>query len=518
MVKLSCRETINHAPEKGVVTHMIPYYQMTLADVFTETQELFEYDKPEFLKLLESSIDLSELIPVSFGNHFYASTGRPREYSLTSLLWALIIQRIFSIPTVSLLLTFLEYSKDLREFCGFTKVPDASKITRFKQEFIDDLQMFFDSLVDLTEPILQEIDAEKASMSVFDTTGLEAYVTENNPKYANQKIRQLKAWAKTMGFDKSYDPYKAAYGSMPTHASADPEIKQQYLNGHFCYAYKAGVLTNGLGIIRAIEFYDKDYFASHPEIERYNKTDAPDEDKSVGDARLLLPLLKDFFRKHPLINPKTFLGDAAFDSIEIYKILLSGDTFGYDPDGTPRIFEKAYIPLRSATKLTNPDYIVNENGVPCCPHDPTLPMKPEGNTSHLRCGLKTFKFVCPKMKWETIPDGKSHSRRICTCDNPCTDSKCGRMVYLYPEKDLRLCPGVLRGTDEWESTYKIRTSVERSINHIKDSFCLGERKTLNAKTLHADLLLAGITQLITVVVADRIHEPEYFRSLKRLIA
>ena len=73
---------------------------------------------------------------------------------------------------------------------------------------------------------MQEIDAEKASMSVFDTTGLEAYVTENNPKYANKKVRQLKVWAK----------------------------------------------ANGLGIIRAIEFYDKDYFADHPEIERYKKT------------------------------------------------------------------------------------------------------------------------------------------------------------------------------------------------------------------------------------------------------
>ena len=39
-----------------------------------------------------------------------------------------------------------------------------------------------------------------------------------------------------------------------------------------------------------------------------------------------------------------------------------------------------------------------------------------------------------------------------------------------------------------------------------------------ARIPHADLLLAGITQLITVVVADRIHKPEYFRSLKRLIA
>lgn len=243
---------------------MIPYYQMTLADIFSQTQEIFESDKPVFLKLLESTIDLDEIVPVSFRNHFYASTGRHREYSLTSLLWALIIQKIFSIPTDSLLLTFLHYSKDLREFCGFSKVPDASKITRFKQNFINDLQMFFDSLVDLTEPILHRIDAEKASMSIFDTTGLEAYVTENNPKYANQKIRQLKPWAKNMSFDKSYDPYKAAYGSMPTHASANQEIKQQYLNGHFCYAYKAGVLTNGLGIIRAIEFYDKDYFALPP--------------------------------------------------------------------------------------------------------------------------------------------------------------------------------------------------------------------------------------------------------------
>ena len=92
---------------------MIPYQQMTLADVFAD----FESDKPEFLKLLESTIDLYEMIPVSFLNHFYASTGRPREYKLTSLLWALTIQKIFSIPTDSLLLTFLTYSKDLREFC-----------------------------------------------------------------------------------------------------------------------------------------------------------------------------------------------------------------------------------------------------------------------------------------------------------------------------------------------------------------------------------------------------------------
>ena len=40
------------------------------------------------------------------------------------------------------------------------------------------------------------------------------------------------------------------------------------------------------------------------------------------------------------------------------------------------------------------------------------------------------------------------------------------MVYIYPEKDLRAYPGAIRGTEEWNNTYKIRTTVERDINHI----------------------------------------------------
>ena len=91
------------------------------------------------------------------------------------------------------------------------------------------------------------------------------------------------------------------------------------------------------------------------------------------------------------------------------------------------------------------------------------------------------------------------------------------MVYIYPEKDLRAYPGTLRRTDEWESTYKIRTTVECSINHLKDSFGPG-RRTQNEKTLHADLFLAGITQLIGVILADRIKQHQYIRSLKPLIA
>ena len=92
------------------------------------------------------------------------------------------------------------------------------------------------------------------------------------------------------------------------------------------------------------------------------------------------------------------------------------------------------------------------------------------------------------------------------------------MIYVYPERNLRLYPGAIRRTDNWDTTYKIRTAVERSINHFKESFCVSECKTRNASTLHADLLLADISRLLTVLLKNRIHKPEYFRSIGPLIA
>lgn len=78
---------------------MIPYKQLSFNDIFQDCQNKFENDKSAFLSLLEQHINLDEIIPVTFYNHFYASTGRTRKYPLKAFLWALIIQRIFSIPT-----------------------------------------------------------------------------------------------------------------------------------------------------------------------------------------------------------------------------------------------------------------------------------------------------------------------------------------------------------------------------------------------------------------------------------
>ncbi len=121
------------------------------------------------------------------------------------------------------------------------------------------------------------------------------------------------------------------------------------------------------------------------------------------------------------------------------------------------------------------------------------------------------------MKWIYNKKTKK-SRRVTLCENPCTKSSCGRMFYIYPEKNLRAYPGTTRGSQEWNYIYKIRSVVEKSIDQFKHSYCIACRRTHNEKTLRADLLLTGITQLITVVIANKIHKHEYIRSLKPLVA
>lgn len=80
-------------------------------------------------------------------------------------------------------------------------------------------------MVDYTEPICHAIDAFLAQMLTFDTSGIELYVTENNPKTLNALIKKLKAYYKD---NPDVDPYKMAYALMPSQAAACPDAKQLY--------------------------------------------------------------------------------------------------------------------------------------------------------------------------------------------------------------------------------------------------------------------------------------------------
>ena len=273
-------------------------------------------------------------------------------------------------------------------------------------------------------------------------------------------------------------------------------------------------LTSNKCSVELMEYYNemKEIFVKRNTIEKgFFASSLHQKFKMLEDENLIFAGDQFCVRQNDLLFVFTKDQTDYYLKQESEKLIIDNSTF-------PIIKINKYGGIIAANNsfLKNSDYTINPDGIPCCPNDNNLLMKPEGNTSHLRSKIPTFKFVCPKMKWTKCDDGKYRRRH--NCENPCTSSPSGRMVYVYPEKDLRAYPGAIRGTEIWDQTYKIRSTVEQSINHFKDSFCISGRKTQNEKTLHADLLLAGITQLITVVLADKIHKHQYIRSLKPLIA
>ncbi len=65
-------------------------------------------------------------------------------------------------------------------------------------------------------------------------------------------------------------------------------IQQIYINGHFFYAIKFDIVTNGLSIDRDIIFYNKAFLEDRPDIIIEKKANSPDENKSPADAKTLI--------------------------------------------------------------------------------------------------------------------------------------------------------------------------------------------------------------------------------------
>lgn len=131
------------------------------------------------------------------------------------------------------------------------------------------------------------------------------------------KLNSAKAYAKN---HPDYEPFRSVHGLLPDVSAANPDARQQYINGHFCYALKAGIITNGLGILRHIALFDDSFKKSHPDVIS-PKPEHPEKDKEIGDSIALKPVLSDFFNAHPHMHFSTFTGDSAFDSYNNYSLL-----------------------------------------------------------------------------------------------------------------------------------------------------------------------------------------------------
>lgn len=459
------------------------YVQMSLLDIYRDVEGRLEKEKPELFRLLDEHLDWGELIPDTFYTAFYKRLGRARKYELESFLKSLFLQRLFHYVEDTQLLNTLRFSYEMRAFCGFDKVPDAAKLTRFKQDFCGHIRDVFELLVDVTEPICRQMDEALADLLIFDTTGVESYVAENNPKFPRNKANE---------------PFE--YLGV---AKSNPQVKLQYINGHMCYAQRAAVISNGLGIVRHLELLDEDFRQQHPDVPRQPRAKSPEVEKEIGDSTALRPVLVDFKNAHPNFYYGTFSGDAAFDSYDNYSFLL-GEYH----------FKQAVIPMNPRNSATSAENDFNGKGTPLCPLDGT-PF-----TFHSKSGGKNrsmrLKYICPKTITLRLPSrGVTHR---CTCPSPCSDSLYGKCAYIYPQKNLRLYPGLSRETSAFDAIYKQRTAVERSINTLKETLGIQGRKTSNTLTTKADLFLAGIVQLLCVLLAHKLHDASLARRPRKLIA
>lgn len=212
--------------------------QLNLCDVSKDFDKFYYQNQNSLLAILDEFINISDYIPSSFYQRYYSHFGRNRDFSLESMLNSFLLKNLLSIPSIDLLISFLNISAEMRCFCGFLRVPNKSQFSRFKSTFFYDLNDLFNNLVDITENLAYEVNPFLASILVTDTTGFEAYVAENNPKFYQSVLRKAKAYSKHLLKDNpnsSFDAEKYAQGQLPKRAFSNADIKLAYLNGHFGY-------------------------------------------------------------------------------------------------------------------------------------------------------------------------------------------------------------------------------------------------------------------------------------------
>ena len=470
--------------------------QLNFSNISSDFDKFFKQNQNNLLSMLNQYIDINDFIPSSFYQKYYSDFGCERTFSLESMIYAFVLKNILSFPTVDLLISILNLSSEMRMFCGFDSVPHKSQFSRFKSTFSDSLNDLFHNMVDLTEDLCQSTNPFLASILITDTTGFEAYVKENNPKFYQSELRKSKAYSKVLQKEdpkSTFDAEKFAQGEMPKAAASNSDAKLAYLNGHFGYYQKCILSTNALGVIRDANFFDSS-----------NSLDldlTPQDIKDSFDSKSLIPSLETFFQLHPHSSFKYFLGDSGFDADDNYAYLHS-----------KKIMPIININPRSSSSLPQPDF--NDLGVPLCPSDNSLPMIYDGITRE-KGRADRIKYICPKAK-KTKIDGKT--TYILSCENPCTPSKCGRIKNITIHNNYRFNSSMPRDSLKWQKLYKIRTICERSIAQLKNFIQINSSKVRNTISLKADVLLACISQLVAFILMYKSQNASTPLAIKSLIA
>jgi len=323
---------------------------------------------------------------------------------------------------------------------GFDHVPDASQISRFKTNFKDQLHLTLDNLVSIVNKELKDLGIDLTNILIADTTGFEAYVEENNPKFLESLISNAKSYEKSGNAPDDFDSIKYAHSQMPKEASENSDIKLKYLCGHFGYYLPAMIITNGIGIIQDIQFPD--------EVQDFTDNKMPAEIKDEYDSKTLIPSLEIYFSKQPNENFEYFLGDSGFDGYDNYKYIFNK---GLTP----------VIPINQRNGKTAPNYFrysednpdakfyFDSKGDLIC-KNADLPMKKLGLIKSDNRADR-FSYGCPHNK-TYIKNGEYVY--VNDCENPCSDAIRGRKKNIALDEEYRFNTELPRNTDKWQNLYK----------------------------------------------------------------
>jgi Transposase domain (DUF772). len=458
-------------------------YQLSIPNPNTDNITLF--------KLIKDAFNISEFIPISFYSDFYKEYGRDRKYQLESFISAFLLQKFLAMNTDSALIRLLIFSQEMAQFCGFNSIPNKSKFSLFRTKFHSHLKNIFDTLSEFTDQICEKINAKASKILIADTTGYEANVVENNHKYLGAIVKRLINQNKDTP---DFNPYPIAFAQLPKTSVADKSIRQMYINGHFAYAHKLMLITDGLGIIKDIIFLDESFKDKYNVDLNYYNYDDLKEAKTASDSAALIPSLRAFFENRSNNSYNIFLGDSGFDAIKNYTVLI--DEFN---------FKKVLIPINPRNDQSLKETTVDDYGNPICPKK--LTMKYSGICKENGRAIR-FQWRCPK----THVVNKQY---VNDCEEPCSQAIKGRTIYTF-ENDYRKIPGIQRGSDAYDKLYKMRTAIERTIGYFKDTLVVQERKFRNINSVKSDFYFAGILQLLGVILANKLGKLEKFRSIMTL--
>ena len=175
-------------------------------------------------------------------------------------------------------------------------------------------------------------------------------------------------------------------------------------------------------------------------------------------------------RANPHLGVVGFLGDSAHDAYPIYEYL---DTFDIE----------AVIDLNSRsegkTRYPGPLSLTPE-GVPICGCG--FPMVHWGYCP----GRRRIKWRCP-VACGRRPEG---APEVCTC----SPSPYGRTIYTKPKDDLRHFTRTPRGSDEWKVKLAKRSSAERTMKSVKETYDIKRCRHRTRHVWHTRLFLAAMAQ------------------------